>query len=73
MGTGQKSIKVVPPSARKALNVLGAAVTSIVVGADTGGAYAMVEEASRPYAGPPRHMHHREDEGFCIVGPPPGP
>jgi quercetin dioxygenase-like cupin family protein len=67
MGTGQGSVKIVPLSGRKRLNVLGADITCIVSGADTGGAYAMVEEASRPYAGPPVHNHSREDEGFYVL------
>ena len=63
----QPGVRIVPPGGRKRLNVLGADVTSIVSGADTGGAYAMVEEASRPYAGPPVHKHSREDEAFYVL------
>ena len=59
--------KVVPPGAGKALHVLGDVVTSLVVGADTGGAYAVQQQATRPGGGPPLHRHSREDEGFCVL------
>jgi mannose-6-phosphate isomerase-like protein (cupin superfamily) len=36
-------------------------------GADTGGAYALVELVVPPQAGPPPHLHRREDEGFFIL------
>jgi quercetin dioxygenase-like cupin family protein len=40
---------------------------SLVVGADTGGAYAVQQQATRPGSGPPLHRHSREDEGFCVL------
>ena len=40
--------KIVPPDAGKALNVLGDVVTTVVVGADTGGAYAPAFGAALP-------------------------
>jgi quercetin dioxygenase-like cupin family protein len=58
---------VVPPGAGKALSVLGDVVTSLVVGADTGGAYAVQQQATRPGGGPPLHRHSREDEGFFVL------
>jgi mannose-6-phosphate isomerase-like protein (cupin superfamily) len=33
----------------------------------TGGAYAHFEVATRPGAGPPPHIHHREDEAFYVL------
>ena len=59
--------KVVPPGAGKALSVLREVVTSLVVGADTGGAYAVQQQATQPGGGPPLHRHSREDEGFCVL------
>jgi quercetin dioxygenase-like cupin family protein len=59
--------KVVPPGAGKALSVLREVVTSLVVGADTGGAYAVQPQATRPGGGPPLHRHSREDEGFFVL------
>ena len=59
--------KIVPPGAGKALHVLGDVVTSLVVGADTGGAYAVQQQATGPGGGPPLHRHSREDEGFFVL------
>jgi hypothetical protein len=61
------SPKVVPPGAGKALSVLGDVVTSLVAGADTGGAYAVQQQATPPGGGPPLHRHSREDEGFFVL------
>ena len=61
------SPKVVPPGAGKTLHVLGDVVISLVVGADTGGAYAVQQQATQPGGGPPLHRHSREDEGFCVL------
>ena len=36
-------------------------------GADTGGAYAIVESTTRPQSGPPLHRHTREDESFYVL------
>ena len=33
---------------------------------DTGGAFALVEVVGQPDFGPPPHIHHRQDECFCI-------
>ena len=61
------SPKVVLPGAGKALHVLGDVVMSLVVGADTGGAYAVQQQDTRPGDGPPLHRHSREDEGFFVL------
>ena len=34
---------------------------------DTGGAMAMVESLTPPGEGPPRHIHHAEDEAFIVL------
>jgi quercetin dioxygenase-like cupin family protein len=57
----------VPPGAGKALHVLSDVVMSLVVGADTGGAYAVQQQATQPGGGPPLHRHSREDEGFVVL------
>ena len=36
--------KIVPPDAGKTLNVLGDVVTTVVVGVNTGGAYAVLHQ-----------------------------
>ena len=59
--------KVVLPGAGKALHVLGDVVISLVVGADTGGAYAVLHQGTQPGLVPPLHRHSREDEGFTVL------
>ncbi len=51
----------------KALWVAGDLVTLKVVGQDTDGAFLLGEEVSPPGGGPPPHIHHREDETFCVL------
>jgi len=34
---------------------------------DTDGKYTLLEDVTEPGAGPPLHVHHREDEGFYIL------
>ena len=67
MKSGNPSVKAVPPEAGKTFDVLGERVRCVLAGADTGGAYAIVEQVSQPGSGPPLHMHHREDEGFYVL------
>jgi len=59
--------KIVPPGAGKTLHILGDDVISVVVGADTGGAYAVQQQETQPGGGPPLHRHSREDEGFTVL------
>lgn len=42
-------------------------VTIKASGSDTEGAYALVDVVVPPGAGPPPHVHHREDEAFSIL------
>jgi hypothetical protein len=63
--------KVVRPGAGKALHVLGDVVTSLVVAADAGGAYAVQQQAIQPGGGPPLHRHGRE-VGVEFLGLPAG-
>ena len=59
--------KHVAPGEGKALWVAGDLVTLKVVGEDTDGAFLLGEELSPPGGGPPPHIHHREDEMFCVL------
>lgn len=59
--------KHVAPGEGKALWVAGDLVVFKVVGEDTDGAYALFEIESTPGGGPPPHVHHGEDEIFCVV------
>ena len=51
----------------KTLWVFGELVTQKVPSHQTGGAYALFEAATEPGAGPPPHVHHREDEAFYVL------
>ena len=57
----------VPPGAGQAVNVLGTPMWIRVHGQDTGGTVSVVETHDRPDAGPPPHVHHREEETFQIL------
>jgi quercetin dioxygenase-like cupin family protein len=59
--------KHVAPGEGKTLWVAGDLVTLKMVGDDTDGAFLLGEEFSPPGGGPPPHIHHREDEMFCVL------
>jgi mannose-6-phosphate isomerase-like protein (cupin superfamily) len=39
----------------------------VLAGADTGGAYCLIEASLAPGVGVPRHMHTREDESYYVL------
>jgi len=45
----------------------GVAYKTILATEDTGGAMSIVDSVSPPMSGPPRHIHHKEDETFVIL------
>src|SRR4051812_30935693 len=47
--------------------VVGDLYTVKASGAETGGAFALIEVLVPPQSGPPPHKHSREDEAFYIV------
>lgn len=47
--------------------VLGERYTWKVTGAESGEAYALIEGEVPPQAGPPLHVHRREDESFYVL------
>ena len=47
--------------------VVGDLVTIKATGAQTGGAFTQIETTVLPNAGPPPHIHHREDEWFTML------
>lgn len=67
MPTDPPTVKIVPPGQGQVLSVLGDFITCRATGADTGGAYSLVETNTPPRVGPPLHVHHREDEGFYVI------
>jgi mannose-6-phosphate isomerase-like protein (cupin superfamily) len=38
-----------------------------MLGEDSGGTFSLFETVTPPQAGPPPHVHHREDESFYIL------
>ena len=62
-----KESSYVAPGQGRSLTVLGDAVHIKVAGQETGGAYAVWEDAVRPGAGPPPHRHSREHEDFYVL------
>jgi quercetin dioxygenase-like cupin family protein len=47
--------------------VVGDLDTIKASGADTGGAFALIEALVPPQGGPPPHIHRREDEAFYLL------
>ena len=64
---GKRVAHVSPGEGARSLWVLGELVTHKIPSHKTGGAYALFEVATNPGAGPPRHIHHREDESFYVL------
>ncbi len=48
-------------------NTFGDLNTPIITGRESGGGLFIFESVIGPKGGPPRHVHHREDEAFYIV------
>jgi len=59
--------KVLSAGEGRVRTILGERYTWKLSGAETAGAYALVEAEVPPGAGPPRHVHLREDESFYIL------
>ena len=67
METILKNIAV-PSGEGRSIEVLpGETVTFKAVSTDTDGAYTLIEVIDEPQAGPPLHLHRREDEAFYIL------
>ena len=47
--------------------VLGSQLSVKASGTDTGGAFAVFEVPTVPFAGPPLHLHHTENEWFYTL------
>ncbi len=56
-----------PPGSGKQVGVLGGRSTFKVQSAQTGGAYALLEQEVPPGGGPPLHVHRHETEIFYIL------
>lgn len=57
----------VPPGEGRSFWLLGELYTAKALGEETGGAFAFVEATTPPGAGPPPHVHEREDETFWVL------
>ena len=55
------------PDEGRMLWVVGELLPLKLVGSDTDGAFALLEEVTPPQGGPPPHMHTREDETFYVL------
>lgn len=51
----------------KVISVAGDRVAILLEGADTNHQYTVMEALLPPGGGPPRHLHHREDETFLVL------
>lgn len=51
----------------KVLSVAGDRVTVLIDGADTNQSYTIMEACLPPNAGPPPHVHQREDETISVL------
>jgi mannose-6-phosphate isomerase-like protein (cupin superfamily) len=58
---------VLPGEGTRSLWVLGELLTYKIPSQQTGGAYSLFELTTRPGAGPPPHVQHREDESFYVL------
>lgn len=63
----QDRVRHVAPGEGRALWVAGDLITFKVMGEDTNGAFLLGEDVTPPGGGPPPHVHHREDETFCVL------
>ena len=67
METILKNIAV-PSGEGRSIEVLpGETITFKAVSTDTDVAYSLIEVIDQPQAGPPLHLHRREDEAFYIL------
>jgi quercetin dioxygenase-like cupin family protein len=59
--------KHIPPGEGESLWIVSELLTLKIVGADTSGAFAVLEEITPPQGGIPPHIHSREDETFYVL------
>lgn len=57
----------VPAGAGDTVFLLGDTYTTLLAGAHTGNAFALLEALVPPNTGPPPHAHHSEDETFVLL------
>lgn len=57
----------VPAGAGDTVFLLGDTYTTLLTGAQTGGAFSLLEALVPPRTGPPPHRHNAEDETFVLL------
>jgi mannose-6-phosphate isomerase-like protein (cupin superfamily) len=62
-----RKVKVTRLGEGRAVRVVGDAYRLLAGSDDTDGGYMVMEAAIPPGAGPPLHVHAREDEGFYVL------
>ncbi len=67
MTTLEPAASHVPPGGGDAVWLVGDTYTLKIAGAQTGGAFTLLEAIVPPGGGPPPHIHHREDETFVVL------
>jgi len=65
--TATEAFKAVFPQEGKPLVMMSEKIRIRLRGDDTGGAYSVIEDETPPQAGPPLHVHSREDETFYVL------
>ena len=64
----EKGVAHIPPGeGARSLWGMGELVTYKIPSHRVSGAYALFEVTTQPGAGPPPHIHHREDESFYVL------
>ena len=63
----QAAIFVAEGSGQRFEVIGGDVITFKATGADTNGAYTVLETVVPPNSGPPKHLHRRESESFYVV------
>ncbi len=57
----------VPPDGGATVFLVGDTYTTLLSGAETGGAFTLLEALVPPDTGPPPHFHQAEDETFLLL------
>ena len=67
MSPTQETFAVAVGGSRSTVTALSGQLSVKVSGTDTGGAFAVFEVPTVPFAGPPLHLHHTENEWFYTL------
>ena len=65
--TARQAGKAVFPQHGMPLKMMTETIHIRLRGEDTGGAYSVIEDETPPEAGPPLHVHSKEDETFYVL------